>query len=570
MNRSGRALIFSSGALTVGVWAGFASADTVILSDDFNRSAGVNAAGNAGGISTWGMNNNALGGTEIISYKNRNTAIGTSTEQQFVDGNLGRLRLGHGVVDFDLLTIPQVLQNGFSASFDFQRGGSGYIAFAVGMTPAEIEAHPQNNARIGVPFATNIPETDFGFLFRPPTGGQGQSEIWKGGTQITGPLGLFNPTGITGSPTTLLNSAVARFVPATAGQWDTGATINLELTINGAATPQYTTTFTSDGSGLGYFGFHSNSGSGVAQAGIDNFTISALGPVVTTNAWAVDASGDWSLGTNWTAGASPNAVSATALLGGVISSPRTATLDEPVTLGHLTFDNANAYTIAGSHTLSIQTSSGPGSIGLALGNHSITAPLQIKSNTVLGGPGTLKVASLGVDAATQLDLGDRSLVVDYTGVSPRAALEALVASGFAAGANNGDGINTSAGSSSRRLGIAEAGETPFLAAGTFAGQTVDSTTLIIRYTLPGDANLSGGVSLDDFTSLAAGFGSAGRWSAGDFNYDGNVNLDDFTALAANFGASLPADVARRAVPEPTMLAVPLAMLVMSVRRRRNG
>lgn len=266
----------------------------VFMSDNFDRTAGVNAAGNMGGESSWGDNNNTLGGQQTQSYKVRNTAAGTSTEQQFVDGNLGRLRLGHGVVNIDLLTIPAILQNGFQASFDFQRGGSGYIAFAVGLTPDEIENHPQTNARIGVPFNTLIPETDFGFLFRPPTGGQGQTEIWKAGAnQGPGPLGIFNAAGVTGSPTSLANSAVVKITPAVAGQWGVGAVIQVELTVNGAEIPQYTTTFVSDGSGVGYFGFHSNAGSGVAQAAIDNFVLTPIQSVATIESSFVQHGG-WS------------------------------------------------------------------------------------------------------------------------------------------------------------------------------------------------------------------------------------------------------------------------------------
>jgi hypothetical protein len=249
-----------------------ASASIVKFSDNFNRTAGVNAAGNAGGLSSWGTNNNALGGFIASPYKVRNTAAGASTEQQFVDGNLGRLRLGHGVVDRDLLSLPSVVQNGFEVSFDFQRGGGGYIAFAVGLTPSEIESHPQNNARIGVPFAANIPQTDFGFLFRPGAA----SEVWKAGTSSVGPAGIFNATSIAGSPTSLLNSAVAKFTPAISGQWGSGDTINFQLTVNNALVPQYSTSFISDGSGLGFFGFHSNAGASVAQAAVDNVVITAI------------------------------------------------------------------------------------------------------------------------------------------------------------------------------------------------------------------------------------------------------------------------------------------------------
>lgn len=248
------------------------SASTVKFSDNFNRTAGVNAAGNAGGLSSWGTNNNALGGTIAAPYKVRNTAAGASTEQQFVDGNLGRLRLGHGVVNHDLLSLPSVLQNGYEVSFNFQRGGGGYIALAVGLTPNEIETHPQNNARIGVPFAANIPQTDFGFLFRPSAA----SEVWKAGATSVGPAGIFNATSVAGSPVNLLNSAVAKFTPAVAGQWGAGATINFQLTVNNALVPQYSTSFLSDGSGLGYFGFHSNAGTTVAQAAVDNVVITAI------------------------------------------------------------------------------------------------------------------------------------------------------------------------------------------------------------------------------------------------------------------------------------------------------
>lgn len=257
-------------ALTLAFALSSAANASVILSDNFNRTAGVAAAGNAGGLSDWGTNNNGLGGTIAQTYKVRTTAAGTSTEQQFVDGNLGRLRLGHGVVDFDLLSIPAVAQNGYRASFDFQRGGGGYVAFAFGLTPAEIEAHPQNNARIGVPFASNIPETDFGFLFRP----QAQTEIWRGGVSNAGPTGLFNFTSVSGSPTTLLNNAVVDITPAVSGDWSAGATINVSLVINGSAPLTYS--LTSDGSGLGYFGFHSNAGASVAQAAVDNLVISVV------------------------------------------------------------------------------------------------------------------------------------------------------------------------------------------------------------------------------------------------------------------------------------------------------
>ncbi|HRK29910.1 MAG TPA: hypothetical protein PLD59_02440 [Tepidisphaeraceae bacterium] len=74
-----------------------------------------------------------------------------------------------------------------------------------------------------------------------------------------------------------------------------------------------------------------------------------------------------------------------------------------------------------------------------------------------------------------------------------------------------------------------------------SGNAIAPATGINFFTLAGDATRDRTVNLDDFTALAAAFGSAGAlFSQGDFNYDDAVNLGDFTILAANFGQSLPA------------------------------
>jgi hypothetical protein len=65
---------------------------------------------------------------------------------------------------------------------------------------------------------------------------------------------------------------------------------------------------------------------------------------------------------------------------------------------------------------------------------------------------------------------------------------------------------------------------------------VDDTAVLVKYTYYGDANLSGGVTLQDFNRLAANFGgSPRRWVHGDFDFDASVTLPDFNRLAENFG-----------------------------------
>jgi hypothetical protein len=68
---------------------------------------------------------------------------------------------------------------------------------------------------------------------------------------------------------------------------------------------------------------------------------------------------------------------------GKITSPTTVTLDAPVTVGQINFDNANAYTIAGTTTnlLKLCAAIAPATINLVSGNHTISAPMSIQSNT---------------------------------------------------------------------------------------------------------------------------------------------------------------------------------------------
>jgi hypothetical protein len=128
------------------------------------------------------------------------------------------------------------------------------------------------------------------------------------------------------------------------------------------------------------------------------------------------------------------------------------------------------------------------------------------------------------------------------------------------------------------LGIGEAGA---LGITLFAGQSVDTTAVLLRYTRYGDATLDGLVNLADFNRLAANFGGTGKfWFEGDFNYDGNVNLSDFNRLATNFGLSAagphvtPEDWARlgAAVPEPAsgvVFGVASALAILRPPRHRR-
>jgi hypothetical protein len=83
------------------------------------------------------------------------------------------------------------------------------------------------------------------------------------------------------------------------------------------------------------------------------------------------------------------------------------------------------------------------------------------------------------------------------------------------------------------LGSASNAERGFTSFGGVSGLTADD--VIVKYTYYGDADLSGAVTLDDFTLFLGGYQNAKTtWLAGDFDYSGSVTLDDFTQFLAGY------------------------------------
>ena len=72
-----------------------------------------------------------------------------------------------------------------------------------------------------------------------------------------------------------------------------------------------------------------------------------------------------------------------------------------------------------------------------------------------------------------------------------------------------------------------------------SGVNKSASTIELKLTVAGDANLDGTANLSDFLLLTRHFGQAGGWTAGDFNYDQTVNLSDLLVLTRNFSKSLP-------------------------------
>jgi hypothetical protein len=219
--------------------------------------------------------------------------------------------------------------------------------------------------------------------------------------------------------------------------------------------------------------------------------------------------------------------------------------------------------------LTVNTSFGPSSghlladgMGSALsiqaGTYTINQAANATNNAMIYFRGT------STKAATFNASG--RFVLDYTGAanSPFAQIKADVISGYAGGNWNGPGINSTAAAVTPRtaVGYAEASTVLSATGGNFAGVNVDGTAVLVRYTLAGDANLSGNVDIADFARLGAKFNQAGEWTDGDSNYNGQVEIGDFSLLAANFNRSSPASLpqARPGAPAwaPTTGRTPFA------------
>jgi autotransporter-associated beta strand protein len=118
--------------------------------------------------------------------------------------------------------------------------------------------------------------------------------------------------------------------------------------------------------------------------------IPPAGPTIHT--WSADANGNWSEALNWTGG-EPNADGAAASFLGAITAARTINVDGPKTIGSLTFNNTNSFTLAGPGPLQINSSAGS-AIEVTVGSHTISAPLSIAAGKTVtkSGPGTLTIS----------------------------------------------------------------------------------------------------------------------------------------------------------------------------------
>lgn len=324
------------------------------------------------------------------------------------------------------------------------------------------------------------------------------------------------------------------------------------------------------------------------------FDDARLVEVVLQPGWGVDADGNWSAAGSWVGGV-PNGPGAVATLGSKITAARTVSVDAPQTVGKVVFDNANSYTLGGAGPLSLQATTDRATIEVKQGAHVVNTLVTLDSPTTI----TLETSgsTLTIGPAGQLDVKNTNLVIDYAaGSSPAGTVVASLLFGRNGGNWNGQGIvsSTAASATDKPTAIAWAEASDLLglsgaATGSWNGQTVDASALLLKYTYYGDLNFDGKVDGDDYVRIdrALAMGLAAKWLNGDVNYDGLINGGDYAlidgafvhqggvlsaevlaAREAQFGAEYIAAFAA-AVPEPSALAL-CAVVFPLVRRRRTN
>ena len=366
---------------------------------------------------------------------------------------------------------------------------------------------------------------------------------------------------------------------------------------------------------------------GVGTINLNNYAgnqFASVSVTLPTYVYNVNANSNYSSLTAFTpAGVVPTGADGRVIFGSIITAARTVTIDQDISLTNLTFNNVNAYTLAGTKTISIAGATATPAVSVVLGNHVISAPVTFVNDTRVDvaasssltlsgvvtatgrnlfkqGAGTLSmtagpVNSLTVSAGTlkltgsastvargvtvaatgaTLDLTGTSAIIDYDdGFSPLAALKTAIASGAI----------TSSTRSGTKYGIGYLDTAALPAVTSYNGVPVDANALVVRATLKGDANLSGNVNFDDLIILAQNYNTTGKeWYTGDFTGEGTVNFDDLIPLAQNYNTALPPGVAaslgaafaadfalaQSLVPEPTALGATAAAGLLLARRRK--
>jgi hypothetical protein len=207
-------------------------------------------------------------------------------------------------------------------------------------------------------------------------------------------------------------------------------------------------------------------------------------------------------------------------------------------------------------TLNLDTS-----LGIGGGNLVVTvndgADVRFASSQRLGGLNVndggrvnlvgevLRTGALSITGDAALDVGGGAVIVQSSAGGKEAVLESIeewIRMGRNRGAWDELGISSSAAAldASRNTGLAaiinDRGDGTVVR-GELAGESVDTNTILIKWTYNGDSDLSGALDADDYAKIDAAYGSAiaASYYTGDFDYSQRRDGDDYFLIDRAFG-----------------------------------
>jgi autotransporter-associated beta strand protein len=166
-----------------------------------------------------------------------------------------------------------------------------------------------------------------------------------------------------------------------------------------------------------------------------------------------------------------------------------------------------------------------------------------RSTLATGGSRTLVTNGLFIDTTDAfVDVMEHAAVVDYTGLTQYGTVAAYIATARNGGAWDGPGGLTSSAAASHpthstTLGVMEGSDYRAIygQSATFKGESVDDTSVLVRYTWYGDTDFNGTVNFDDYVRIDNGFNNhLAGWLNGDFDLNGVVNFDDYVLIDLAF------------------------------------
>jgi hypothetical protein len=178
------------------------------------------------------------------------------------------------------------------------------------------------------------------------------------------------------------------------------------------------------------------------------------------------------------------------------------------------------------------------------------APQELESLTIASGLATLAaggdntLATRSLTVAGRLDLNDNDVIIDYAtgGVSPVGVWTGDAYDGVSGLVKSANVFSSLASGTLKTLGVAEARDALNITGTqttTWSGQSVDSTSVLVKFTWGGDATLDGKINIDDYGQIDFNVAAPTpvlSWFWGDFNLDGKINIDDYGIIDFNVAA----------------------------------